>query len=439
MVNLLSDRQYILADTLNRIERRQAASDSTLVCRLLELKREVISAVSGALLPNNGDLTEKLRAAQKLATLDLPRETIFTSLRYSEIDNRQSNILGTSHSSYDWMFEEKDLSPPIQYISWLSKGDGIFWVTGKAGSGKSTLMKHIYNDERTESALEQWAEGRKLLRASHYFWYLGSPKERSYKGLVMSILYKILHACPDLIEAVCQDRWSDELRGLDTSSANWEDDELRRCLDELVTRNLKSEGRDICFCFFIDGLDEYDGDYEVVDTLVRLAQSGHTKICASSRPWNKFETAFSGSKSAGNYVELHQHTRGDISRFVLEELKSTLRKLSRVDEDWMPLIFEVINRSEGVFLWVALVIKKELRPMLEARDHVSFVRKRLNAVPSGKCHTKAYPCMLTGFQILMSISNASSSVFVPTRSTERTRRGSSSRASRPTDLCPLLQ
>ena len=386
LTEICSDHQYALARTLMRIERMQAASNSTLARHLLDLRNDVISAVNQT--QNDDETIKKLRAAQQLATSDLPRETILTSLRYSEIENRQSNILSSTHSAYDWLFEETNSGRTIQYMQWLRRGDGIFWLTGKAGSGKSTLMKQIYNDKRTMSALDSWAKGRRLLRASHYFWYLGSPKEKSYKGLVMSILYKILHACPELVEPVCQQRWSDEQRGLDTTSAAWEDDELRRCLDRLVSSNLRSDGKDICFCFFIDGLDEYDGDYEVVDTLVRLARSGHTKICASSRPWNKFETAFSDSKSAGNYLELHHHTRGDISRFVIEELRGTLSRLPRVDEDWMPLIQEVIDRSEGVFLWVALVIKKELRPMLEARDDVAFVRERLNAVPSGMLCTK---------------------------------------------------
>ena len=57
--------------------------------------------------------------------------------------------------------------------------------------------------------------------------------------------------------------------------------------------------------------------------------------------------------------------------------------LSKVYEDWEPLLLEVINRSEGVFLWVTLVVKRELRPMLEDRETISTIRKRLDEVPSG--------------------------------------------------------
>lgn len=150
-----------------------------------------------------------------------------------------------------------------------------------------------------------------------------------------------------------------------------------------MSKDLVFKGKKVCFCFFIDGLDEYDGDREVIDSLVRLSQSGHTKICASSRPWNRFEDAFHASKLKGNRLELHQHTRGDISNYVKEELGSSSPNLSQVYGDLQPLIREVISRSEGVFLWVTLVVKKELRPMLEDRESFSTIRKRLNEVPSG--------------------------------------------------------
>lgn len=29
---------------------------------------------------------------------------------------------------------------------WLESGSGVYWISGKAGSGKSTLMKHLFWD-----------------------------------------------------------------------------------------------------------------------------------------------------------------------------------------------------------------------------------------------------------------------------------------------------
>jgi hypothetical protein len=155
-----SDRQFALAVSLARIERNQAAAESTLALQLTELKDQIVSAMAGGAASRAGDLVKKLSAAQRMATHDLPQETILASLAYDEMEYRQSNIVSPSDSTYGWIFEESDVTkvqPSTQYMQWLRSDDGIFWVTGKAGSGKPTLMKHIYKDERTHSALKTWA------------------------------------------------------------------------------------------------------------------------------------------------------------------------------------------------------------------------------------------------------------------------------------------
>jgi hypothetical protein len=43
------------------------------------------------------------------------------------------------------------------FINWLSSGDGIFHISGKLGSGKSTLMKFLHNHRRTKTELKKWA------------------------------------------------------------------------------------------------------------------------------------------------------------------------------------------------------------------------------------------------------------------------------------------
>lgn len=43
------------------------------------------------------------------------------------------------------------------FMNWLSTGRGIFHIYGKLGSGKSTLMKYLCDNPRTESELRKWA------------------------------------------------------------------------------------------------------------------------------------------------------------------------------------------------------------------------------------------------------------------------------------------
>lgn len=76
------------------------------------------------------------------------------------------DAVDTAHyKTFEWIFEdtprteanERDLSDRESFIQWLSSGKGIFHVSGKLGSGKSTLMKFLCDDHRTEAELQKWA------------------------------------------------------------------------------------------------------------------------------------------------------------------------------------------------------------------------------------------------------------------------------------------
>jgi len=367
------------------MERDQQSHYSDMAQQFAQLKTEFKADMAHFTSSQSVDLIEKLFAAHKKATIDLPQESIIASLLYPGMANRRAMIMTPEHSTYDWIFDTTSAVPrPVRYIPWVEKDVGIFWVTGKAGSGKSTLMKYMCNDERTRAALAQWAGSRKLLTASHYFWSLGSPMEQNYSGLLRSILYDIFRSCPALIEPICKLRWAEALQGKDVRSMPWEDLQLQDCIKTLVTSNLEVEGQTPCFCFFIDGLDEFFGDKRLADALVSLADTGRTKICASSRPWNTFEDAFVASKQRGSYLELHHHTRPDIAKVVEGELGAKLIKINRTGAKWNSLVQDVIDRAEGVFLWVTLVLRNELIPCLESREDIQFLKERLDAVPSGK-------------------------------------------------------
>ncbi len=43
------------------------------------------------------------------------------------------------------------------FTNWLSSGEGVFHISGKMGSGKSTLMKYLGDHKRTHAELLKWA------------------------------------------------------------------------------------------------------------------------------------------------------------------------------------------------------------------------------------------------------------------------------------------
>ena len=103
---------------------------------------------------------ESIRAEKELNVLG--------RLQYRSMTARHSKIATAHAQTFSWIFgRQRDQTnapcPDIPFLQWLKTGDGIFWISGKAGSGKSTLMKFLSNEPDTERALRQWAHERCLL------------------------------------------------------------------------------------------------------------------------------------------------------------------------------------------------------------------------------------------------------------------------------------
>jgi ABC-type molybdenum transport system ATPase subunit/photorepair protein PhrA len=54
------------------------------------------------------------------------------------------------------------------FVDWLEKGDGIYWINGKGGSGKSTLVNYVTTDSRTTASLNVWTH-RSQVPTRHIF------------------------------------------------------------------------------------------------------------------------------------------------------------------------------------------------------------------------------------------------------------------------------
>ena len=64
--------------------------------------------------------------------------------------------------------------PWSNFVDWLEHGDGVYWINGKAGSGKSTLMRFITNELLMTKALHKWINGSDLMVSSFFFWNPGT-------------------------------------------------------------------------------------------------------------------------------------------------------------------------------------------------------------------------------------------------------------------------
>lgn len=315
-----------------------------------------------------------------LFSLDYPKR----SARYEAIPEAHAETFGWAlRRPLSWIDETRSSSVMDsnqgKLLKWLERGTGIFWVSGKPGSGKSTFMKYVADHPATAQALRTWAAttGKSLVILTHYSWSAGSQIQKSQHGLWRSLLLGLLRQAPGLMPEVCEELWN-KLDDVDRQSHDWGLGQLRKSLE--CFSKLSPTGH--MFCIFIDGLDEFDGDHsDMVETLLRLSESCHLKLCIASRPWNVFETGFGGEDRHKIYIQ--DLTHQDIVKFTRNRLgwrsmNSWAHSVTTEERD--RLITSVTDRAQGVFLWVFLVTKY-LREGLDNGDTFGNLQAMMQAFP----------------------------------------------------------
>jgi hypothetical protein len=212
----------------------------------------------------------------------------------------------------------------------------------QAGSGKSTLMKYICDHERTVKALKQWAAPAELCTAQYFFWNQGHDLEKTQVGLLRSIVYQILRSIPELMDIVHHERIEHE---------DWDVRELQTVLGKIA----QQDKLEVKFCFFIDGLDEYDGEEEdLCDILKELALSNDFKVCASTRPRRVFDKFFVNQSRT---LDIADFTKDDIRIYVRTKLQNdeNFKRLEKIDSAYTEVVNSIVNLAQGVWLWVYLV------------------------------------------------------------------------------------
>lgn len=103
-----------------------------------------------------------------------------------ELDFRIHQIEDPFQDTFKWIF---DLAP---FTDWLQEGSGLFWIHGKPGSGKSTLMKLIFQSSKTQELLHDWKRGSLEIKAGFFFHYRGTAIQKSFEGVLRSLVLQIL-------------------------------------------------------------------------------------------------------------------------------------------------------------------------------------------------------------------------------------------------------
>lgn len=79
--------------------------------------------------------------------------TLAHCFEFDAIDDRFVQIRQTHKETFRWILNPE--SPGVNFTKWLTSDELIFWITGKPGSGKSTLVKHIWQSPETTRLLKR--------------------------------------------------------------------------------------------------------------------------------------------------------------------------------------------------------------------------------------------------------------------------------------------
>lgn len=304
---------------------------------------------------------------------------VLDRLWFRWIDNRKTSISDRHTGTLDWA-----LGPPEHTMKWhslaewLGKGSGLYWLAGKAGSGKSTLMKFLSDHHQTTSLLKEWAGQSEIVTLQFFFYALGRLEQKSQDGILRSILFQFLDKHRDLIGQVLPAMWKEA-----SITEDKEHDLEIPAISEMETSLLQvfeSGSADKRFFILIDGLDEFEGKHATMAAfLARLELLPNVKILVSSRPLPVFVSAFDHAPK----MYLQDLTNRDIEVYIDDTIlhHPHIKHLTYSEPEMsMKVTRLLIDKASGVFLWVVLACQSILRG-LDEYDTVPELMSRVMELP----------------------------------------------------------
>ena len=305
----------------------------------------------------------------------LQHQTMLATLFFPQLSSREEQVAQTYPDTYMWALKSRDELKNEKHenarapnlLDWLEAGHGLYWVCGKAGSGKSTFMKYLSGHNRTQKAIEFWSGSAEAFIATYFLWSQGVVLQRSQEGFLRTILYHILSRHPRLITS-----YGPTISG---GIPEWTKNRLLQTLFAVLSQN----DVPIKLCIFIDGLDEnVENPTELVELLCQISSQGNLKCLISSRPW----AIFFNRLSSYPQIRLQELTKSDIIYFVAKRLMESPFSSLVNDEQKSAIVERLTEKAEGVFLWVSLATASVLEGFMNGDEYEELL-SRIEELPAG--------------------------------------------------------
>lgn len=304
---------------------------------------------------------------------------------------RENQLTDPWERTFEWLLPEPtpdndhvNAEARAKFCDWLNKDEQeLFWICGKAGSGKSTMMKRLFQHPQIQQSVKTWANPCPVAFASFYFYQRGnSVLQKSNEGLLRALLYQVLKQVPSLSAPVMEALPPPGDYSTSLETFEWKFDSLRKAIENI--KDYSSRTGEVKFCIFIDGLDEYQSFDELMqeesNVQGKLATNTWESYNTSSSPW---QLALSLSVALLSYNPLI----GPLPNVTETNLRSWKRDTVIIIEIFLnagadvnaqvPFSFRTIRNSyititplEAVSMWTARPVERD-RILQMIRDRLA--------------------------------------------------------------------
>ena len=279
---------------------------------------------------------------------------------------RRNNIETPHTNTCHWIVQHK------VYKQWKSGDNGILWIKGKPGAGKSTMMKFIHTLSEKEHL------GSTKVNLDFFFNAQGVGLQRTFRGMMRSLLYQLFKkdsSTRSLIKASFEQKRATD--ALTKQEVQWQLQELKN----LVVDVLASSAQQQIITIFIDAIDEAEREefHDISQYFIEIdrrmcKEEAEVKICISCRHYPITDLV------SGARINMEQCNAADIETYINDTL--ALESMGSSDYDaWQKLKEDLVARASGVFQWARLVVPMAKRKIGDG-ESPDEVREWIQEVPT---------------------------------------------------------